>query len=89
MRFPPSSNNTNRNEKSVCLLSGSAGADKVNEQALKEESEQLKEKHAKTLSGLEEQYETSRYVTHVAKGAGLGYGSGSLLTELPSKTNTE
>ena len=35
----------------------------------------------KTLSTLEQQYETSRYMTHMARGAGLGYGADSLLTE--------
>ncbi len=61
----------------------------MDDKTLGEESDQLKEKHAKTLSNLEEQYETSRFVTHVAKGAGLGYGSGSLLTEIPGKPHTE
>ncbi len=37
----------------------------------------------KALTVLEQQYETSRYLTHVARGAGLGYGSEALTTELP------
>ena len=30
-----------------------------------------------TTAKLEEQYEVSRYLTHIARGAGLGYGSQS------------
>ena len=53
-----------------------------------EESDKLREKHARTLGSLEEQYDASRYVTHIAKGAGLGYGSGTMLAE-HSKFDTE
>ena len=35
----------------------------------------------KLLDDLEAQYETSRFMTHLAKGAGLGYGSGAQITQ--------
>lgn len=39
----------------------------------------------RTLNALEQQYEASRYLTHIARGAGLGYGTQALTTELPSQ----
>ena len=42
----------------------------------------------RTLTVLEQQYESSRYLTHIARGAGLGYGSQALTTELPSQKNS-
>ncbi len=38
-------------------------------------------KSNKLLDDLEAQYETSRFMTHLAKGAGLGYGSGAQITQ--------
>ena len=35
----------------------------------------LKEKHEKLRKDLEQQYESSRYMTHLARGSGLGYGT--------------
>ena len=46
-----------------------------------EESNKVRFQQEKTLSTLEQQYETSRYMTHMARGAGLGYGADSLLAE--------
>lgn len=40
------------------------------------------------MTALEQQYESSRYLTHIARGAGLGYGSQALTTELPSQKNS-
>lgn len=37
----------------------------------------LKEKHEKMLNDMEKQYEMSRFMTHLAKGVGLGYGGSS------------
>lgn len=38
-------------------------------------------KSNKLLDNLEAQYEASRFMTHLAKGAGLGYGSNALITQ--------
>ena len=35
----------------------------------------MKEKHEKLRKDLEQQYESSRYMTHLARGSGLGYGT--------------
>ena len=35
----------------------------------------------KLLDDLEAQYEVSRFMTHLAKGAGLGYGTGAQITQ--------
>jgi len=56
-----------------CMLSYSDPSAKTTGDSEKTES------HAKTLDSLQQQYETSRYLTHIARGSGLGYGS-----ELPS-----
>lgn len=61
-------------------MKGSLGGD---------ENESVKEIRAKTLKRLEEQYDASRYTTHIAKGAGLGYGSGSLLSGPKSSQSDE
>ena len=51
-----------------CLLIGSSSnAINLHEVERKE--------HSSTLKKLEEQYESSRYLTHVARGVGLGFGS--------------
>ena len=47
------------------------------------DNEELRQKHARTMSDLEHQYELSRYTTHIARGVGFGYGSGTLLSEPP------
>jgi len=39
------------------------------------ESEGTAQNSEKKLNALEQQYEASRYLTHIARGAGLGYGS--------------
>ena len=41
------------------------------------EGEKLKDKHDKLRKDLEQQYETSRYMTHLARGSGLGFGFSS------------
>lgn len=41
------------------------------------EGNELKEKHEKLRRDLEQQYETSRYMTHLARGTGLGFGFSS------------
>lgn len=55
-------------------------------------SEQINEGSAKSseraLTALEQQYEASRFLTHVARGVGLGYGSQALTTELPSQKDS-
>ena len=38
---------------------------------------EMKEKHEKLLKDLEQQYEASRYMTHLARGSGLGFGFSS------------
>ena len=38
---------------------------------------EMKEKHEKLRRDLEQQYEASRYMTHLAKGSGLGFGFSS------------
>ena len=38
------------------------------------EGDKIKERSSQLLNNLESQYETSRYMTHLAKGAGLGFG---------------
>ena len=43
--------------------------------AAQEEKEKAKERNAKTLSDLEMQYETSRFMTHLGKGLGLGFAT--------------
>lgn len=40
-----------------------------------DDQEKVKERNAKTLSDLETQYETSRFMTHVGKGLGLGFAT--------------
>ena len=40
-------------------------------------SSEMKEKHEKLKKDLEQQYEASRYMTHLAKGSGLGFGFSS------------
>ena len=41
------------------------------------QSETMREKHEKLRRDLEQQYEASRYMTHLAKGSGLGFGFSS------------
>ena len=40
-------------------------------------SSEMKEKHEKLRKDLEQQYEASRYMTHLARGSGLGFGFSS------------
>ena len=40
-----------------------------------------KKKTNKLLDDLEAQYESSRFMTHLAKGAGLGYGQAAQITQ--------
>lgn len=40
-----------------------------------ESDEIKKDEHSMTLKKLEKQYESSRYLTHVARGVGLGFAS--------------
>lgn len=42
-----------------------------------EDSSEMKEKHEKLRRDLEQQYEASRYMTHLARGSGLGFGFSS------------
>ena len=44
------------------------------------EGSKMKEKHGKLLDDLQQQYETSRFMTHLARGVGLGYGTSSSFT---------
>ena len=52
-----------------------SGKDKDVPQPASESQDPVGEGHTKRLSVLEEQYESSRYLTHIARGAGLGYGT--------------
>lgn len=45
--------------------------------ATKSDRDNIKEEHTDTLKNLEHQYETSRFLTHVARGVGLGFTSTS------------
>ena len=56
----------------------------------KEGEGEVQKKHTETLNDLEQQYELSRFMTHMAKGAGLGYGSSCLTSERKvDATNTD
>lgn len=48
---------------------------KASAQAVSSDGSKMKEKHEKLLKDLEQQYETSRFMTHLARGSGLGYGT--------------
>ena len=52
------------------------------------ENKDLKEKHDKLLSDMEKQYETSRFMTHLAKGVGLGYGTLSSSSNLDNSSSS-
>lgn len=46
-------------------------------QAASSDGTKMKEKHEKLFKDLQQQYETSRFMTHLARGSGLGYGTSS------------
>lgn len=49
----------------------------VSAQAVSSDGSKMKEKHEKLFKDLQQQYETSRFMTHLARGSGLGYGTSS------------
>lgn len=54
-------------------------------QAVSSDGSKMKEKHEKLFQDLQQQYETSRFMTHLARGSGLGYGTSSF----PSGDSTQ
>lgn len=54
-----------------------------------ESGEELKQKNAKLLQDLEVQYDTSRFMTHKARGVGLGYGLSAQTLEPKVEQSTD
>ena len=46
-----------------------------------QDSSKVTGRNTNLLNALEAQYETSRFMTHLAKGAGLGYGIAAQITQ--------
>ena len=57
-----------------------SSSDASSDTAAVTEGSKMKEKHGKLLDDLQQQYETSRFMTHLARGVGLGYGTSSSFT---------
>lgn len=51
------------------------------------ETKDVPSESSKILQALESQYETSRFMTHLAKGAGLGYGTSAQITQTKVNPN--